>query len=112
MGHFIEVSDGAVYQGAQATKSLLHVAVYFGPEGADHAGVVEILNADDLWSGYCSHVATILVPCLGIRRSMCLAAGTVRERISDGGALMLCHAPTFFTEGPPLPELSRSPVLR
>ena len=51
VGHFIDIADRAIDDGAHAAEGAVHVAVHLAPEGADDAWLVEILHDDKLVNG-------------------------------------------------------------
>lgn len=64
--HFVEVADGTIGDGADASESAVGIAIDLAPEGADDAGFVEILDDNDFgaWDG--SDVTTVLAPSRGV----------------------------------------------
>lgn len=64
--HLIEIADGPVGDGADASESAVGIAIDLAPEGADDTRFVEILDDDDFgaWDG--SDVTTVLAPGGGV----------------------------------------------
>jgi hypothetical protein len=93
VGHFIDIADRAVDDGAHAAEGAVHVAVHLTPEGADRARLVEILHADDLGTRNAGDVATVFVPAVGIGLAMRLVA-----RLDDHGDSVTDHWPHLWHE--------------
>lgn len=64
--HLVDIANGAVDDGADATEAAVNIAVNLAPKSPDRVGLIKVLHDDDFRSGYTGDVASVIAPGLGI----------------------------------------------